>query len=168
MAITLVRIDDRLLHGQIVTRWSKIKDCKGILIVDDDAANDPFQTKIFVNAAPNGVKVGVFTIEDAVQRINKAQTVTNGYFIICKSPRTLTILKEKGGDFGDEVNVGPMSTRPDTLTVGKNCSLTEDEIAAFQELNDSKVHVEFQLTPDEKGRDWEYISEKIDKLRREA
>lgn len=165
MSISFVRIDDRLLHGQIVTRWSKLKDCKGILIVDDAAANDPFQTKIFMNSAPAGVKVGVYTIKEGVEKINKAQTVANGYFVICKTPRTLVELKSAGANYGDRVNVGPMSARANTLTVGRNCSLLDDEITAFQELTDMGIQVEFQLIPDQAAQTWASIKEKIEKLK---
>lgn len=161
MSISLVRIDDRLLHGQIVTRWSKLLGCKGILIIDDDAAKDPFQTKIFVNSAPAGVKVGVYTMKVGAEKINKAQTVTNGYFVICKTPRTLVELKKLGADFGNTVNVGPMSPRKDTVTVGRNCSLNEDEIAAFQQLEDMGIKIEFQLIPDNAPTGWASVKEKL-------
>ena len=165
MSISFVRIDDRVLHGQIVTRWSKLKPCKGILIIDDIIVNDSFQKKIFLNSAPAGVKVGIYSVEEGKERIAKAQSVVNGYFVICKTPRTLVNLKKIGADFGDKVNVGPMSARPNTLTVGRNCSLTDDEILAFQELSDMGISVEFQLIPDETPTSWSTIKNKIDKLK---
>ena len=165
MSISFVRIDDRVLHGQIVTRWSKLKPCKGILIIDDVIVNDPFQKKIFLNSAPNGVKVGIYDVKEGKEKIEKAQTVSNGYFVICKSPRTLVNLKKIGADFGDKINVGPMSARSNTLTVGRNCSLTEDEITAFEELANMGILVEFQLIPDEAPTSWETIKNKINKIR---
>lgn len=163
MSVTLVRIDDRVLHGQTVTRWLGTRPCKGILIVDTGIANDEFQTKIFKNAAPTGVKVGVFDETEGAKRIKKAMEVKNGYFLICKSPRTLINLLGKGVDFGKTVNVGPMSARANTLTVGRNCSLTDDEIKAFEELEQAGITVEFQLIPDNSITSWESIKEKIEK-----
>lgn len=165
MPITFTRIDDRLLHGQIVTRWSKLLDCKGILIIDDKVAEDPFQKKIFLNSAPAGVKVGVYTVQVGAEKINKAQTVKNGYFVICKSPRTLVNLINAGADFGKRINVGPMSPRENTITVGRNCCLTDDEIKAFQELEDLGIKVEFQLIPDNAPTGWSTIKDKIAKIK---
>lgn len=165
MSVSFVRIDDRVLHGQIVTRWTKLKPCKGILIVDDEIVNDPFLKKIFLNSAPTGVKVGIYDVKEGKEKINKAQTVSNGYFVICKTPRTLVNLKKIGADFGQTVNVGPMSARPDTLTIGRNCSLTDDEIAAFQELSDMGISIEFQLIPDNAATSWSTMKDKLNKLK---
>lgn len=163
MSITLVRIDDRVLHGQTVTRWLGTRPCKGILIVDDGVARDEFQTKIFKNAAPTGVKVGVFGEEEGGKRITKAMSVKNGYFVICKSPRTLVNLLNAGVDFGKNVNVGPMSARANTVVVGRNCALTRDEAEAFEELEQRGITVEFQLIPDNSVTPWKSIKEKMNK-----
>lgn len=164
MSISFVRIDDRVLHGQIVTRWIKSKPCKGILIIDNGIANDPFQKKIFLNSAPVGVKVGIFDEDDGANRISKAIIAKNEYFIICKSPRTLANLSKKGVNYGGIINVGPMSARSNTITVGRNCSLTDDEILAFTELDEMGVKIEFQLIPDNPIVLWKDIKLKLEKL----
>lgn len=164
MTVSFVRIDDRVLHGQIVTRWSKAKPCKGILIVDNEIANDKFQKQIYSSAAPVGIKVGIFDELEGSKRVKRAMEVTNPYFLICKSPRTLVNLINMGVNFGEAINVGPMSARADTLTVGRNCSLTDDEIAAFRELSDLGKKVEFQLIPDNTATSWKVINEKVEKL----
>ena len=161
MSVTLIRIDDRVLHGQTVTRWVGTRPCKGILIVDNEIANDPFQTKIFKNAAPTGIKVGVFDEEEGAKRITKANSVANGYFVIVKSPRTLVNLLEAGVDLGKKVNVGPMSARANTTVVGRNCALTEDEAEPFEELTQKGIEVEFQLIPDASPTLWNSIKEKL-------
>lgn len=163
MSVTLVRIDDRVLHGQTVTRWLGTRPCKGILIVDDGVAKDEFQTKIFKNAAPAGIKVGVYDEEEGGKRITKAMSVDNGYFVICKSPRTLVHLLDAGVDFGKKVNVGPMSARANTISAGRNCALTEDEAAAFEELEQRGIKVEFQLIPDHTATPWKSVKEKLNK-----
>lgn len=162
MSLTLVRIDDRVLHGQTLTRWLGTRPCKGILIVDDGIVKDEFQCKIFKNAAPTGVKVGIYGEEEGAKRIGKAMEVDNGYFLICKSPRTLVNLAKLGVDFGKTVNVGPMSARANTVTVGRNCSLTPDEIEAFGELDALGVDVQFQLIPDNPVTGWKSIKGKIE------
>lgn len=164
MSVSFVRIDDRVLHGQIVTRWTKTKPCKGIVIVDETIANDKFQKQIFLSAAPEGIKVGIFGLEEGAKRIKRAMEVTNPYFLICKSPRTLVNILDAGTDFGDSINVGPMSSRADTITIGKNCSLTSDEITAFSELVKRGKNIEFQLIPDYTAVSWDTMKAKIAKI----
>lgn len=161
MPITFVRIDDRMLHGQIVTRWSKKYPCKGILLVDEEVSKDKFQKRIFQNAAPAGTKVGVFNLVEGAAKINKAQQVENGYFLIVKSPITLVELLKLNGDFGKKVNVGPMSVRDNTITIARNCAVTKEEIEAFNTLNEAGINIVFQLIPNHTPTDWQEIKNKI-------
>ena len=161
MPITFVRIDDRMLHGQIVTRWSRTYPCKGILLVDEAVSKDEFQKKIFKNAAPAGTKVGVFNVQDGALKINKAQEVENGYFLIVKSPTTLVKLLDAGGNFGKSINVGPMSVRDNTKTVARNCALTSEEIEAFCELDKRGINIVFQLIPNQTPVSWKEVKNKI-------
>ena len=63
--IVLIRIDDRLIHGQVVTQWIKDTNGNRILIVDDKLVNDRMMMRILKAAAPPGVKVEVMTVADA-------------------------------------------------------------------------------------------------------
>lgn len=163
MSVSFVRIDDRVLHGQIVTRWSKALPCKGIVIIDNEIAHDKFQRQIYLSAAPNGIKVGIFDEEEGAKRIKRALEVENPYFLICKTPRTLLNILDLGTDFGNHVNVGPMSARANTVTVGRNLSLTADEVAAFTELEKRGKTVQFQLIPDNTPTPWKAVQEKAEK-----
>lgn len=157
MPISFVRIDDRVIHGQIVARWSKLKPCNGILVIDDKIAQDPLQKEIFKHAAPSNIKVGVYTAEEGVEKVNKAKQAKNSYFVIVKSPVTLKKLIELGGDFGTELNVGPMSARGTTQTIGKNVSITEEEKEAFDYLQNKGINIIFQLVPEETPVKWEKL-----------
>lgn len=160
MTVSFVRIDDRVLHGQIVTRWSKARPCKGIVIIDNSIAHDKFQRRVYLSAAPEGIPVGIFDEQEGAKRIERAITVQNPYFLICKAPQTLIHLLDLGVDFGDIINVGPMSARADTVTVGRNLSLTSDEISAFSELESRGKRVEFQLIPDNAVTSWAAVEKK--------
>ncbi|WP_027955920.1 PTS system mannose/fructose/N-acetylgalactosamine-transporter subunit IIB [Halobacillus kuroshimensis] len=157
MPISFVRIDDRVIHGQIVTRWTRWKDCHGILVIDDQIAQDPMQKKIFSNAVPKSIKIGIYTMDEGVEKINKAKGAKNSYFVIVKSPLTLQRLIEKGADFGHAINVGPMSARENTEYIGKNVSITPDERQAFDYLDSNDIDISFQLVPEENVYKWKDI-----------
>lgn len=157
MPISFVRIDDRVIHGQVVARWSRFKPCNGILVIDDKIAADPLQKRIFSNSAPTGVKVGVYTVEEGLEKISKAKVAKNSYFVIVKTPVTLMEMIEKGGDIGLEVNVGPLSARSNAKTVAKNVAITVEEKNAFDFLDEKGLSVNFQLIPDETAINWKKI-----------
>ena len=82
--ISFVRVDDRIIHGQIITRWSKEYPCDGIIAVNDKAATTPVLKQSFV--ASTDKKVFVWTKEHFLE---KAQTVLDSnkrYFLITKNP----------------------------------------------------------------------------------
>jgi len=160
MPISFVRIDDRIIHGQIVTKWSKFKKCNGILVIGDDIAADDFRCKVLKAAAPSNVKVGIYTINEGLEKIEKAKNAQNSYFVISNSPLTFQKLVELGADFGDELNVGPMSARENAKTMGRNLAITLEEKNAFDVINNKGIKVYFQLTPDDSSQDWKSLKEK--------
>jgi mannose/fructose/N-acetylgalactosamine-specific phosphotransferase system component IIB len=159
MTITLVRVDDRVIHGQIVARWSRFKPCNGILVIDDNIAQNPIQKKIFTNAAPTGVKVGVFTVDESIEKIKKAIDSKKSYFLIVKTPITLQKILEKGGDFGTDINVGPISAKVNGKTIAKNVTISEVEKSAFDFLEINGKNIQFQLIPDGKAAKWSRVKQ---------
>ena len=69
--IRLVRVDFRLMHGQVVTAWLKQVSANAILIVDDQLAADKFLAQVFLMAKPQGVKVAIRSVEKAVAAFQK-------------------------------------------------------------------------------------------------
>lgn len=162
MSISFVRIDDRVIHGQIVVVWSKIRPCDGIIAIDDDIAKDKILSMVYKNAAPVGLKAAVLSVDEAIKKLEQAQASKKRYFIIAKTPITLARLVENGIKLGvDLINVGPMSPREKTITVGSNASVTPDEAKAFDILVNAGYSVEFQLVPEKKAYTWESVCDKF-------
>lgn len=63
--IRLVRVDFRLMHGQVIAAWMNQVDGNAIMIINDQLAGDSFMKNVYKMAAPKGVKVGIFTLENA-------------------------------------------------------------------------------------------------------
>jgi mannose/fructose/N-acetylgalactosamine-specific phosphotransferase system component IIB len=65
MSLVLVRMDDRLIHGQVVGGWLPVIQAERIVVVSDRAAADPLQTGLMRMAVPDGVAVDVLTVDEA-------------------------------------------------------------------------------------------------------
>ena len=70
MTITLVRVDDRVIHGQTMTRWSKVRPIDGFLIVGDSIIQDSLRKKVLKAAAGN-LKIGIYSNAEVQPRLNK-------------------------------------------------------------------------------------------------
>ena len=68
MSIELTRVDFRLIHGQVITRWLTQCQINEIVTIDTALSKDAFMQEVFKMAAPKGVKITIVNVEDAVKR----------------------------------------------------------------------------------------------------
>ena len=95
--ISLIRVDSRLIHGQVITKWRKIFNITKIVVVDDSLANDEFMIRMYEAAAPAGVKVKVYGVEKAKRLWDKNQFGTEGrVLLLFKDIPTCYKLYEQG------------------------------------------------------------------------
>ena len=77
-----VRVDDRLIHGQVVTQWVKVFKAQKIVVIDNNVAKDKMQKNVLKFAAPPELKVSIFSVDKAVEVWNKNQF---GNLNVCQS-----------------------------------------------------------------------------------
>ena len=95
MSISFVRIDDRVIHGQLVTRWAKELPCDGIVAIDDAVAADPLLSSVMKGTVQD-TKVWLFDTATAIEKLPKVIASEKRYFVIGKSPVTLKRIEEAG------------------------------------------------------------------------
>lgn len=163
MGIHFIRIDDRVIHGQLVTRWSKEKQCDGIVAVDDAIVNDKVLCQVLKSAVPETIKTFIFDINTFIEKFPKIQQSDKNYFLIVKSPITLKKIFESIPLIKEikEINVGPMSTRDNSVTIGANASILPAEADAFNYLESIGFKIEFRLVPDSNQQLWGKVKEKF-------
>lgn len=108
--ISFVRIDDRVIHGQVVTRWSKSYPCDGIVVVNDKIANTPVLKQSFKSSTPK--KVLIWTYDHFNEKKDEIVKSSKNYFLITKEPLMMAkILVDDGFKPSDvkRVVVGPIS-----------------------------------------------------------
>jgi len=144
--ISFVRVDDRIIHGQIVTRWSKEFPCDGIVAVNDKAATTPVLKKSFV--ASTDKKVFIWTAEEFREKAAKVVESPKHYFLITKNPldmkRILVDEKFVPSDV-KRVVIGPCNDRPGATKLGQNQSITQEEAEACEAMTKAGYDVYFAL-----------------------
>lgn len=145
--IVLARIDDRLIHGQVMTAWLQFTGGNHIVIVDDATAGDEFTKSIMSMAVPSGIKLSILGIDDGAALL---ANVPDGHKIIvlAKEPQTYLSLIEKGVKFG-EIIIGGMGARKDRKTFHKNISASEEEKEAFRKIIGNDVKMKIHVIPDQ-------------------
>lgn len=143
-----IRIDDRLIHGQVATRWSTGLRVNRIMVIDDAVAANEDEKAILRMAAPVGVNTSILPFEKAVVNIKNGNYEGQRVMLIVKTPEILVKMMQAGVELLP-VNIGNLSNRPDTTQYKKSISMTAGELAAVKELLKSGVKVTAQMVPDE-------------------
>lgn len=131
MAIKIINIDDRLIHGQVATTWIKDFGVESVIIVDNKTAEDPIQKKIAGLAVP-GIKVNIFSVNKFLEVIKKTE-IKRPTMLLFANPIELLAVKKGGLDF-DYVNISGMRFNPTRKRLLKNVSVTPEEEKALREL----------------------------------
>ena len=153
--ISFIRIDDRMIHGQTVTRWALEYPCDGLIAVNDAAASNPVLKQAYKGAAPDK-KTFVWTLEHFQEVQEKVLNSKDRYFLITKNPIDMKkILVDMGFKPGmNHVIVGPCNDRPGATKLGNNQSITQDEAQALEDITNAGYTVEFALLKEKSIGEW--------------
>lgn len=147
--IKMVRVDHRLLHGQVAFAWTKTLGVDCILIANDGVASDTLRMGALRMAAPSGVKLVIKSIEDSVANIKAGKTDKYNLFIILESIEDAYRLTEQAPDI-DFVNLGGIKSAPDKRQISKAVSVSQEDCDLLRKMNEKGVKLEIRMVPDEK------------------
>jgi PTS system mannose-specific IIB component len=143
MTISLMRIDDRLIHGQVATSWAKAVKCEAIFAVSDEVAQDELRKNLLLQIAPEHLKAYVIPVEKAIKVYHNPKYASRHVLWLVTKPEDVVRLIE-GGVKIEQVNVGGMTYKDgnkqlsDAVTVGKK------DVEAFKKLLDLGVDLSMQ------------------------
>ncbi len=149
MTLRLVRIDDRLIHGQVVAVWLRAVGADRIAIVDDRVAADPFLVEVLTLAAPSGVPVEVMDIAAGADRVRALADAPEACFVLVKTPLTALALLRAGVPLAT-VNLGGMGAAPGRRPIYRTISASDEERAALREIESLGVPVEIRIAADDR------------------
>jgi PTS system mannose-specific IIB component len=114
MVIGLARIDDRLIHGQVATRWTKETNVKRIIVVSDEVAADKVRSTLLTQVAPPGVTAHVVDIAKMLRVYNNPKYAGERVMLLFTNPTDVERIVE-GGVKISSVNIGGMAFRQGKL-----------------------------------------------------
>lgn len=154
MSINLVRVDYRMIHGQVITRWIKQCDINEIDAIDDPLSQDEFMQDVFKMAAPKGVKINIWSTDQAVEEQKKGSLDKRKCLLLFKNVPSIYSAVNKGLEL-KEIQIGGLGGGPGRKAVNNAITLSRDDADKLQELEKKGIHIYLQTTPD-------YPSEELD------
>lgn len=141
MVIALARIDDRLIHGQVATRWTKETQVKRIIVVSDEVAKDQVRSTLLKQVAPPGVTAHVVDVAKCVRVYDNPKYAGERVMLLFTNPTDVKRVVEEGVDI-KSVNIGGMAYHEGKTMVTNAVSINQEDIDAFNYLNDKNIELE--------------------------
>ncbi|MQS76917.1 PTS system mannose/fructose/N-acetylgalactosamine-transporter subunit IIB [Companilactobacillus halodurans] len=147
MAIKFVRIDDRLVHGQVVTTWVKKNDIEQIIIVNDKVTENKVQESVLKMTAPSGVRIVIFGVEKFI-RVYKKNPIKRTTMLIFTNPKDVFECVDNGVEI-PYLNVGQMGKNDEREKVTAGVALGDEDKDYFRKIIDEGIDVQIQMVPND-------------------
>lgn len=155
--VVLVRIDSRLIHGQVMTKWVNQSNANRIIVVSDQLAEDEFMRGIYLLSAPEGVKIDCYTINQVIEEKND---LGDGNILLLLPDLDTAHTIISNGLSISEVQVGGLGGAPHRKVVYQNITLDEKDVNLIESIVKNNVSVYFQTIPEDSPKNFEEIIKK--------
>lgn len=159
-----LRVDDRLIHGQIALTWPKALQIKHIIVANDKASNNRTQQMSLKMAVSDDVKVLIRSIEDTIQLFNNPKAKDIDMMIIVNSIVDAEKLAIRLPDMVHRVNVANVGRfdgvdKNKKVSLGSAILLNNNEIKASEKIIELGINIVHQIIPDDVPKDYKKLFE---------
>ena len=146
--IVFTRIDERLIHGQVITSWIKVNDINTIVVVDDATATNTFAKRILFAAAPKSITLKVFKLNEAIEYL-LGEHEEEKIMLMTKVPHPILELLNAGVEI-KEVNLGNMGGAAGRKRFNLNVNASDAEVQDFKDIIAKGTDMYAQMVPSDK------------------
>ncbi len=154
-----VRVDTRLLHGQVATTWTKQINPNRIIVVSDGVAHDELRKTMIEQAAPPGVHANVVPIKKMAEVVKDTRFGDTKAMLLFENPQDLLKAIEAGVDI-KEVNIGSMAHSKGKVVVTNAVAMGDDDVKTLEALKAKGVKFEVRKVPSDSSEDLDAMLKK--------
>lgn len=147
--IKLIRIDDRLLHGQVAFTWTPALGADCIVIANDKVAKDEFLKMTLNLAKPASAKLLIKSLADTVTFLNDSRSQGLKILVIVNAVKDASILASEVSEI-KSVNFGGIRTKEGARSISKAVAVTDDDIIIIKEMLGKGIELEVRQVPTDK------------------
>lgn len=147
MSVRLTRVDYRMIHGQVITRWIKQCDINEIDAIDTALSNDEFMQEVFKMAAPAGVKIKIFSVDEAIKAQQEDAFDKRHCLLLFKTVPSIYEAVMKGFKM-NEIQIGGLGGGKDRKAVNNAITLNLEDGQKLKEMEQKGIRIYLQTTPD--------------------
>ena len=160
MPIILYRIDERLIHGQVVVGWGNSLRADRIVLANDKVAANTWERELYLACVPPEIKATIHSVDEAIDLIFQDGFKKEKTILLVDSPFDILRMVEKGVPL-NQVNVGGLHSRPGRKRILPYLYLSPEDISAFKKLLLLGIRCECRDVPLAQKRDLSTLLENL-------
>jgi mannose PTS system EIIAB component len=137
----LFRIDDRLIHGQVVIGWASALNSDTILLCDNSVCENAWEKELYLSCAPDYLKTTILSVDETIQFLKQNDKDLSKTIVLVNGPEVIEKLINNGIELKN-INVGGMHFREGRKNFLPYLYLSDNEISSFKRCMDKGVNFE--------------------------
>lgn len=158
--IVTMRIDDRLLHGQVVYSWKAALSYHAVVIASDEVSRDETRKTALKMSCPEGVRLAIRSIEEAAKLLKNPKLDQMKVFVICQNPKDaydlLQLIDER-----PIINVGGMQNADGKAQLSPAVYVSQEDIEYLDHIQESGITIEVRQVPTDNVRNYDALKSKL-------
>ncbi len=160
MSIVLYRVDERLIHGQVVVGWGNRLRFNRVVLVNDQVASNAWERELYLSCVPPEMKATILSVNEAVSKILQDGFAEERTVVLVDSPFDVLEMVKKGVEF-DSVNVGGVHSKAGRKKILPYLFLSPEEISAFRRIISTGIRCECRDVPLGEKHDLSVLLDKL-------
>lgn len=160
--IRLIRVDERMIHGQVAIKWTKLLGVNRVLVINDEASKSELLKKSLLMAAPQDVKCAVMGMQEGIDILNNPKAAELKIFVIVRTPQDALEIYRSIND-SPELNLGnygriaPRENNEPRKGYRINLYLYDSEVQVIKEILDMGIKCNYQVIPEDRAEPLERL-----------
>jgi len=150
MALVLVRVDSRLIHGQVIEAWIPHTGADVLLVANDDLARNPSLRAVMELAVPRSVRAAFCAVADACRTLAELEARGGRVLLICATSADAVRLRQAGLSFSC-LNIGNLHYAAGKVEITPSVYFAPEDFRAVEELRRCGISVDVRATPADRG-----------------
>lgn len=147
--ISILRVDERLLHGQVATAWTHTLQIDAIILANNEVEKDELRKRLIRIAKPSSVKLAILNLKNAAALIAKHSRSNFKVMVLVGSIEDAKYLVENSEGI-KEVNLGHISFKEGKKALSQTVFVDEGEIEDLKYIASKGVQIDARQLPSEK------------------
>lgn len=149
--VKLMRIDERLLHGQVAVTWVSNVNATSILIANDEVMENEMAKMALKMAKPSGMKLAIRSVDGAAELLNDPRSENIAIFVIVKTIADAVRLCRQTKAIS-RINIGGIKKREGCKLIAAAVHVNDEDVKNLEELSTLAEQIEFRMVPSDSAK----------------